>query len=112
MDRENEGHYQRWYDRDPALSRALDHLRQASDAYQAQVALNIIKIIVEHQAAEDADEPDDAPRDHPHQRRRWYDVNATLHSAMQLLRDCPDDLQQTVIPSITRMIEQTLEEHY
>ena len=43
-------------------------------------------------------------------RRRWYDVNETLHSAMNLLQDCPPELQQQLIPSIARMIEQTLVE--
>jgi hypothetical protein len=27
---------------------------------------------------------------------------------MHLLYDCPDDLQKTVIPAVSRMIEQTL----
>lgn len=112
--------YQRWYDRDPALSRALEHLRQASDTYQAQVALNIIQIIVEHQAETEHGEPleplaqegfcEDGTTEHQREKRRWYDVNATLRSAMQLLRDCPEDLQKSVIPSIIRMIEHTLDE--
>ncbi|MDX2085306.1 MAG: hypothetical protein SFZ03_07960 [Candidatus Melainabacteria bacterium] len=112
--------YQRWYDADPALARALESLRQAPDRYQAQVALNIIKIIVEHRieaasgsAAETMEqlmaESGSSASDRS-LRRRWYDVNETLHSAMHLLRDCPDDLQQSVIPSIARMIEQTLNE--
>jgi hypothetical protein len=121
MTSETEGSYQRWYDRDPALSRALDMLRQASDIYQAQVALNIIKIIVEHQT-EEASKTEveelagriSAGESIERQilRRRWYDVNETLRSAMQLLRDCPEDLQKTIIPTITRMIEETLNQHY
>jgi len=114
--------YQRWYDHDPALSKALQQLRQASDKYQAQVALNIIKIVVEHQAeattngsnipvdANDVSSFLSADNDTETQllRRRWYDVNETLRSAMQLLHDCPDDLQRTLIPTIVSMIEQSL----
>ncbi|MEB3286467.1 MAG: hypothetical protein VKJ04_03075 [Vampirovibrionales bacterium] len=47
----------RWYDQDPALKSALKQLRQAPDRYQAQIALNIIKIIVEHQIEADAQAP-------------------------------------------------------
>jgi hypothetical protein len=41
--------YERWYDRDPALSRAFKSLQQAPGSIQAQIALNLIKIIIEHQ---------------------------------------------------------------
>ncbi|MBY0450576.1 MAG: hypothetical protein K2X01_08140 [Cyanobacteria bacterium] len=108
---------QRWYDQDPALSQALNHLRNASDRYQAQVALNIIKIIIEHQIEGDGETTiedmnkvvDEKPGEvDPHLRRRWYDVNESLRSAMHLLRDCPDELQKSLIPTISRMIEETL----
>lgn len=110
----------RWYDRDPVLHRALDQLRQATGKQQAQVALNIIKIIVEHQietetsiAAEDLDSalPYRRSWDDHRQHRRWYDVHEALSSAIQLLGDCPDDLQTRLIPSIVRMIEDTLQSH-
>jgi hypothetical protein len=111
--------YQRWYDKDPVLSRALEQLRNAPDKYQAQVALNIIKIIVEHQIETETDQPVEAlDSDLPYRRswedhrqcRRWYDVHEALGSAVQLLGDCPEDLQKRVIPSIAAMIEQTIRE--
>jgi hypothetical protein len=108
----------RWYDQDPALNRALEQLRNAPDNYQAQVALNIIKIIVEHQMEEETELESenlgthiqyrrswDDHRDH----RRWYDVHETLSSAIQLLADSPEDLQNRLIPSIAQMIEATLQ---
>jgi hypothetical protein len=125
----------RWYDQDPALNRAMEQLRLSPDKYQAQIALNIIKIIVEHQielhaqavvaGAEKNSEGVDlvAPpmaltvedvlaqargTRNMQAYRRWYDMHETLSSAIQLLSDCPDDLQQRVIPSIALMIEQTL----
>jgi len=118
----------RWYDTDPALSKALKQLRVAPDRYHAQVALNIIKIIIEHQAEENPSvrgvQQEQDGFDDPIQatvqqysvraaeqellRRRWYDLNETLHAAMQLLHDCPDDIQQQVIPTVSRMIESTL----
>ncbi|MEB3245872.1 MAG: hypothetical protein VKJ06_07815 [Vampirovibrionales bacterium] len=107
--------FQRWYDRDPALSRAIQSLRQASDRHQAQIALNILKITVEHQIEDETGCRagdirgiiENSSQVEP-QRRRWYDVDETLRAAMQLLHDCPDDLQQTVIPAVCRMIETTL----
>lgn len=102
---------QRWYDKDPALHKALMQLQQASDKYQAQVALNIIKIVVEHQSSASDSEASSIDLREPKKtlNRRWYDVNETLQSAMQLLQDCPEDLQKTMIPTIVTMIEQSLE---
>ena len=108
----------RWYDSDPILSGALKQLHRAPDKYQAQVALNIIKIIVEHQIeletklpVEDLDSALNYRRSWDDHRdyRRWYDVHEALSSAIQLLGDCPDDLQRRIIPSIAKMIEETLE---
>jgi hypothetical protein len=109
----------RWYDNDPALHKAMEQLRLAPDNYQAQVALNIIKIIVEHQAERDNIDSDSTeilntalPRQRSwnqhREHRRWYDVQETLSSAIQLLVDSPEDLQKSLIPSIAQMIENTL----
>ncbi|WP_373533100.1 hypothetical protein [Vampirovibrio sp.] len=108
----------RWYDQDPVLQRALEQLRQATDKQQAQVALNIIKIVVEHQMEEDTDISTEALNqtlatqaswDEHRQHRRWYDLHEALSSAIQLLCDCPEDLQTRLIPSIAQMIETTLQ---
>lgn len=110
--------YQRWYDKDPVLRQALESLRNASDKYQAQIALNIILIIVEHQIeARTLSSVDELMVTLEHCQnqsqqyfRRWYDVNETLRSAMQLLQDTPEDVQQQVIPSISRMVEECLQQ--
>jgi hypothetical protein len=108
--------YKRWYDRDPVLRQALESLREATDKYQVQIALNIILIVVEHQietrtlsSVEDlVGLLEDTKTQTQHYYRRWYDVNQTLRSAMELLRDCPEDIQDQVIPSISKMIEDSL----
>ena len=41
----------RWYDRDPILSRSMKTLEASDDETQIKVALNLIKIIVEHNLA-------------------------------------------------------------
>ena len=38
----------RWYDRDPVLSSAMKTLEESDDETQIKVALNLIKIITEH----------------------------------------------------------------
>ena len=107
----------RWYDQDPVLYQAIEQLRTAPDKQQAQIALNIIKIVVEHQIERETDVPVEdlnntlqTPRNAQTmgRHRRWYDLHETLHSAMQLLQDCPDDLQKRIAPSIAVMIENTL----
>lgn len=107
----------RWYDQDPILARAIEQLRNAENKHQAQIALNIIKIIVEHQIELETDLPVEdldsalnyrSATESGRRHRRWYDLHETLSSAMQLLHDCPDDLQQRVIPVIADMIEKTL----
>jgi hypothetical protein len=107
----------RWYDQDPVLQRALVQLRQASDKQQAQVALNIIKIVVEHQIEDETSIPAEKMDsvlnrhrswDDQRKHRRWYDLHEALRSAIQLLSDCPEDLQIRLIPSIAKMIEETL----
>lgn len=109
---------QRWYDSDPALQGAIAQLRAASDQHQAQIALNIIKIIVEHQMEDETSIkmedlhnvlPNKASWEQQQQQRRWYDVHETLSSAIQLLLDCPYDLQERLIPSIIQVIETTLD---
>jgi hypothetical protein len=87
--------------RDPVLDRALGQLRLASDRYEAQISLNIIKIIAEHQM--EAERPPLSAH-----YRHWSNLHDTLQSALQLLADCPDDLQPRIIPTIAHMIERTL----
>jgi hypothetical protein len=41
----------RWYDKDPILSRSMRTLEDSDDNTQIKVALNLIKIIVEHNLA-------------------------------------------------------------
>ena len=95
----------------------MEQLRLARDKYQAQIALNIVKIIVEHEFENQTQtDIEDIGKmlvalDYGNEslrRRRWYDLHETLRSAIQLLHDCPDDLQQQVIPGITHMIEDAL----
>ena len=41
-------YFSRWYDKDPVLSISMRTLANSSDEKQIAVALNLIKIIIEH----------------------------------------------------------------
>lgn len=109
---------ERWSDRDPALKQALNALKTAPSKAQAQIALNVMMVIIEHGIESDTLSDVDQLIDQlntcrnkakQHANRRWYDVNATLKSALQLLQDCPDDIQRHVIPMISTMVDEALQ---
>ena len=118
---DNEKRPQRWYDRDSALAKALESLRVAPNKFHAQVALNIISVIVEHRLEELQTKESlssealleylmEKSKDYvmPTYGKRWYDVNETLQSAIQMLKDTPDEIQKQIIPSIALVIEQAI----
>ena len=41
-------YFSRWYDKDPILSMSMRTLSNSSDERQIAVALNLIKVIIEH----------------------------------------------------------------
>jgi hypothetical protein len=108
----------RWYDKDPVLSKAIKTLENSDDQLQIQIALNLIKIIIEHKIellefttvddlitsvkeAKDTDED---------RNSRWYDLNDTLRAAMIMLESCPEDMRtkmsKDIAEVITRIIKQ------
>jgi hypothetical protein len=119
-----DGGPRRWYEQDPCLSRALGLLQEAQDVYQTQVALNIIKIVTEHQleALQENPVPDALfmANDNPElplnvsgrrdEQRRWYDLNEALRASLAMVRNCPDVLQQHIMAQVTEMIETMLAE--
>lgn len=48
MKEEYTNQHRRWYDRDPVLSQAVKTLEETDDETQIRIALNLIKIIIEH----------------------------------------------------------------
>ena len=48
MKEEYSNRQRRWYDKDPVLSQAIATLEQSDDETQIKIALNLIKIIIEH----------------------------------------------------------------
>ena len=48
MKEEYSNQYRRWYDKDPILQRSMQTLENSDDESQIKIALNLIKIIIEH----------------------------------------------------------------
>ena len=98
----------RWYDKDPVLSRSMRTLELSDDKTQIKVALNIIKIIIEHNLAyseyssvEDLiDAVDDGLVGKGHSR--WYDLDRTLHTAITLLEESDEEVQSFVAKEMAK----------
>ena len=84
-------HFSRWYDKDPVLSMSMRTLSTSDEPSQIAVALNLIKVIIEHNIQdhkyENVEDIMNAVEDGRIQRgqRRWYDIDSTVRTAIQML---------------------------
>lgn len=106
----------RWYDKDPILSRSMNILEQSDDTTQIQVALNIIKIIIEHNIAyseysgveEIIDAVDEGLVNQG--RSRWYDIDKTLRAAITMLENSDTEIQLTAAKEMAKMVVDKIKE--
>jgi hypothetical protein len=96
----------RWYDEDPVLSKAFKIIETSDDQLQIQIALNLIKIIIEHNMSDDSSVAKEAGNS------RWYDIEDTLRTAMQLLRSCSNEMQGKIAQDIGSIVASALNEIY
>lgn len=100
----------RWYDKDPVLSSAMKTLEESDDETQIKIALNLIKIITEHNISsneyESVEDIVSATEDilDSTQKGRWYDLDATLRTAISLLQNCPEDTRSLVAKEMAKNI--------
>lgn len=100
MKEEYSQQHRRWYDKDPVLSEAVRTLEETDDQTQIRVALNLIKIIIEHNIEDEKFEAVDDIINavgsglDDNRRGRWYDIDTTLRTAMNMLQNCPEDTQK------------------
>jgi len=103
-------YYSRWYDKDPVLSMSMRTLASSDDASQISVALNLIKVIIEHNinSHEFANIEDivGAVEDGLIQKgtNRWYDLDATVRTAIQMLERCSDETRQKVALDMAQIV--------
>lgn len=108
----SEAKQRRWYDKDPLLSMAMKTLEQSSDENQIRLAMHMAKMISEHSidAAEavrsmeerDGDGATSASLESNH--IRWYDLDRTLKTSVEMLRCCPADLQRDIAREIAQVL--------
>lgn len=106
----------RWYDKDPVLSRSMKTLELSDDETQIKVALNIIKIIIEHNIAyseysgveEIIDAVDEGLVNQGHSR--WYDIDKTLRAAITMLENSETDIQTEIAKKMAKMVVDKIKE--
>ena len=100
----------RWYDKDPVLSSAMKTLEESTDESQIKVALNLIKIITEHNISnsefESVEDIVSATEDvlENTKRERWYDLDATLRTAISLLQNCTDATRSVIAKEMSKNV--------
>ena len=110
MKEEYSKNYRRWYDKDPILSKSMTILEQSSDEDQIKIALNLIKVIAEHQLAdsefEDVSDILENIEDgiEPRGTDRWYDLNSTLQTAITMLENCPSTTQSVIAKEMAKLV--------
>jgi len=110
--------YRRWYDRDPILSKAMRILETSDDKFQIQVALNLIKVIIEHNIETNTFNTVEDILAAVQEGRcekgneRWYDIDLTLKTSVQMLENCSEEMQSKIARSIAELISDKLENSY
>ena len=106
----------RWYDKDPILSRSMKTLEASDDETQIKVALNLIKIIVEHNLAfseyTDVNEIIDVVEEGMDERAnsRWYDIDRTVRAAINMLQNSPEDTQKIIAKEMAKIVIEKIKE--
>lgn len=107
---ENQQYFSRWYDKDPVLSMSMRTLANSSDERQIAVALNLIKIIIEHNIQENnyenVEDIVSAVEDGRIQRGhcRWYDIDSTVRTAIQMLERCSTETKKKVALEMAQLV--------
>ena len=100
----------RWYDKDPVLSKAMKILETTDDQVQLKVAINLIKIIIEHNIEADSyssvEDILGAVKEGRCEKgsERWYDLDKTLKTSIQMLENCPEEMQCSIAKNIADLI--------
>ena len=110
MKEEYSQQHRHWYDKDPVLSEAVRTLEETDDQTQIRVALNLIKIIIEHNIEDEKFEAVDDIINavgsglDDNKRGRWYDIDTTLRTAMNMLQNCPEDTQKVIAKEMAKLV--------
>ncbi|EKE02278.1 MAG: hypothetical protein ACD_20C00402G0008 [uncultured bacterium] len=108
-----DGQIRRWYDQDPVLSKAIKILETSNDDLQIQIALNLIKVIIEHNIDNNVYSSVDeiiasADDEKEMGSNRWYDIDDTLKTAIQLLKTCSVEMRGKLAEDIATIVAESL----
>lgn len=116
MKEEYSENYRRWYDKDPLLSKSMHTLEISDDETQIKVALNLIKILIEHNISENAftgvEDVLSAVEDGLVEKgsNRWYDLDTTVRTAINMLENSPVPVQKAVAKEMAKMVVDKIKE--
>ena len=116
MKEEYNNKHRRWYDKDPILSKSMKTLEASDDETQIKVALNLIKIIVEHNIAfseyTDVNEIIEAVEEGMDERAnsRWYDIDRTVRTAINMLQNSPPETQKLLAKEMAKIVIDKIKE--
>ncbi len=116
MKEEYTDNIRRWYDRDPVLSKSMTILEESDDETQIKIALNLIKVIIEHSITSNnflaVDDILTAVEDGRVVRGngRWYDIDTTLRTAINMLENCPEATQKSIAKEMARIVVEKIKE--
>lgn len=116
MKEEYSNQYRRWYDKDPILQRSMETLEKSDDESQIKIALNLINIIIEHNISnEEFSEVGDiltAVEDGKASGmgNRWYDLNSTVRTAINMLENCPFSTQKAIAKEMAKLVVDKIKE--
>lgn len=107
----------RWYDKDPVLSKAMSTLEHSDDQVQIQIALNLIKIVIEHKIEnEDVFSLNDimntfnqASKQEGQKKLRWYDLNETVRAAIIMLQNCPETMRSKIAVEMADLVKNVIQ---
>lgn len=106
----------RWYDKDPILSNAVKTLEASDDETQIRIALNLIKIIIEHNIedgqCETVEDIINAVGSGLEDTRkgRWYDIDSTIRTAMNMLQNCPANTQRIIAQEMAQLVVKSIKQ--
>ena len=106
----------RWFVKDLILYVSMKNFEALNDETQIKVALNIIKIIVEHNLAfseyTDVNEIIEAVEEGMDSRAnsRWYDIDRTVRAAINMLQNSPPETQKIIAKEMAKIVIDKIKE--
>jgi hypothetical protein len=104
---QNEDLKDRWYDKNSRMSEVLSFICDLPENEQEELGITIIKLVNVLRRSRKEDEiPISIGKDRvlglykAFNKRRWYDQNSTLMSAMNILKTLPDDDCRSIIEGL------------